>query len=104
LGDHRKTLLAVLGVVLVAGFALAALALFLFAYLADEGMEQDTLRLDTAGLEGLGALPTPLRASLGVPGSFRGSGFLAGQGAVARPGDWPLGADTGTAGGGLVGG
>jgi membrane-associated phospholipid phosphatase len=56
---HGRTRLAASGLALSLGFAAALLALFLFAYLADDVMEQETEYLDTAVLYALRQIHSP---------------------------------------------
>jgi undecaprenyl-diphosphatase len=74
---HGKDRLAALGLALGLGLGAALLALWVFAALADEVMEQDTAQLDNAVLAALRAHQSPLLDSLAWFGSMLGAELLA---------------------------
>jgi undecaprenyl-diphosphatase len=74
---HGKDRLAALGLALGLGLAAALLALYVFAALADEVMEQDTLQLDNAVLAALRAHQSPMLDSLAWFASMLGAEGLA---------------------------
>ncbi|MBI3968657.1 MAG: phosphatase PAP2 family protein [Chloroflexi bacterium] len=71
-----KERLAKLGLALVLGFVLGVGVLFLFAKLADEVMEQETLQLDHAVLAGLQQLKSPAADSVAFFFSALGAELL----------------------------
>jgi undecaprenyl-diphosphatase len=74
---YGKDRLAALGLALGLGLGAALLALWVFAALADEVMEQDTAQLDNAVLVGLRAHQSPLLDSLAWFCSMLGAELLA---------------------------
>jgi membrane-associated phospholipid phosphatase len=72
LHSGRRTL-GELGLILVAGFATGLFALYAFAQMADEVMEQETMRLDGAALSWLQHFASPTLKTLATAVSFMGS-------------------------------